>query len=146
MDITADGAMEFFTSRRKVTTKWSMRGKRLHFVVPVCELLSGAVDEPAESDSFIDRSGCCGCVKTSQVLSLATERILMEGSDFDSELSILAALVSVLVCLCRARLNESDDCSCRLECYPRRLVCIRDMFINPNTAKAMHVHVWQLHS
>ena len=26
MDITADGAMEFFTSRRKVTTKWSMRG------------------------------------------------------------------------------------------------------------------------
>ena len=24
--ITADGAMEFFTSRRKVTTKWSMRG------------------------------------------------------------------------------------------------------------------------
>jgi hypothetical protein len=41
MDITADGAMEFFTSRRKVTTKWSMRGKRLHFVVPVCELLSG---------------------------------------------------------------------------------------------------------
>jgi malonate-semialdehyde dehydrogenase (acetylating)/methylmalonate-semialdehyde dehydrogenase len=27
MDITADGAMEFFTSRRKVTTKWSMRGQ-----------------------------------------------------------------------------------------------------------------------
>ena len=27
MDITADGALEFFTSRRKVTTKWSMRGQ-----------------------------------------------------------------------------------------------------------------------
>ena len=33
MDITADGAMEFFTSRRKVTTKWSMRGRH---ALPLC--------------------------------------------------------------------------------------------------------------
>lgn len=39
MDITADGAMEFFTSRRKVTTKWSMRGK--HLLVALAEADGG---------------------------------------------------------------------------------------------------------
>lgn len=99
MDITADGAMEFFTSRRKVTTKWSMRGKHVHLIVPVCELLPGAVDSPAGIISIIDRCWCCccggGCVKPSQVLFLATERILTDGCDCDRELTLLAALVSV---------------------------------------------------